>query len=432
MRKLLFGKISTILLLTMTVTACGTNPSTSKSSTSPDGKPTTLTFAVAEYDAQMKTDMQDVINRFQTENPNIKVNLLTSNWDDFHDRLVTWIAGNQAPDIANLSGLWVGEFNDMGVLQPVEQYVDKPFLSSFYQAPLNSFKKDDKLFGLPFFLDPRVLYYRKDLFAQKNLAPPKTWDDIYNAAKALNDPPNVYGFGVGGKYPNVMTGFEYFYFNASPKVAPLHFGPNHELLYDSADGVKALSFLSKLVSEKLTNPNPTDVEWENGVQPIFQSGKLAMMITGPWFAGMLDQDKKVEYGMVPMPTGEANMQSHAVMEPDVISVFNGDKTKKDAIGKFLAYLYKSDNRLTFAINHGNIPEIESVGKDPKWADLPNNKFFASQLDNAINKYSDTGKYGDQFDHIVTDEIQKMYLKGQTPVDALKQSAAKTKDLYNKK
>ena len=429
MRKtMLAASLVIMFLLSSFLTACSSSK-TSEDEKNADSKQVDLTFSVAEYDSQMQSDMEDLIKRFETENPNIKVKLLMSNWNDYHDRLVTWITGNQAPDIANLSGLWIGEFDDMGALQPINEYVDESFLKTFYQGPLNSFKKDDKLLGLPYFLDPRVLYYRKDLFDQKHLSPPKTWDDIYNAAKALNDPPNVYGFGVGGKYPNVMTGFEYFYFNAGPNVPPVHFGPNHELLFNSPEGVKALSFLNRLVKEGLTNPNPNGVEWENGVQPIFQSGKLAMMITGPWFAGMLDQDKKFEYGMVPVPTAEPGMQSRAVMQPDVISVFTSDPAKKDAIKKFLAFMYQPDNRLTFALHHGNIPEIEAVSKDPRWADQPHNQFFASLLPTAINKYSDMGKYGDQLDHAVTDEIQKVYLQQQTPEEALKKAAEKAKQLY---
>jgi multiple sugar transport system substrate-binding protein len=424
-----------VLLVAVIITACsnsGTSPSSASSSSSGSSDSSSaveITFSVAEYDSKMKADMDDLIKRFESENKNIHVKLLMSNWNNYHDRLVAWVAGGQAPDIANLSGLWLGEFDDMQALKPLDGYVDAGFLGSFYQGPLASFKKDGKLLGLPYFLDPRVLYYRKDLFDQHQLPPPKTWDDIYNAAKVLNSPPNVYGFGVGGKYPNVMTGFEYFYFNSGKDVAPVHFGQNHELLFNSPQGVKALSFLDKLVKEKLTNPNPTDVEWENGVQPIFQSGKLAMMITGPWFAGMLDQDKKVQYDMVPVPTVDASVQSRAVMQPDVISVLSTDDAKKDAIGKFIAFMYKPDNRLTFAQNHGNIPEIEAVGKDPKWLNQPHNQFFASLLPTAINKYSDTGKFGDQMDHAVTEEIQKMYLNKSTPEEVLKAAAEKVKALY---
>lgn len=405
-----------------------TGCSQQSASTKGDGK-VTIKFSVAEYDSKIKPEMQDMIKRFEKENPNIKVKLLVSNWNDYHDRLVTWVTGNQAPDIANLSGLWIGEFKDMDEIKPIDSYANKDLLNTFVQTPLNSFKgSNGKLTGLPFFLDPRVLYYRKDLFEKNHLQAPKTWDELYNDAKILTSS-DVYGFGVGGKYPNVMTGFEYFYFNSDQAVSSKHFGPHNKLLFNSQQGVDSLAFLNKLVKDGLTNPNPNAIEWENGVQPIFQSGKLAMMITGPWFASMLDQDKKVEYGMVPVPTAKPGMVSKSVMQPDVISVMNDDPSKKAAIGKFLQFMYKPDNRLNFALNHGNIPELTAVLNDPKYNSTENNKFFASLLPNAINKYADAGKYGDQMDHIVTDEIQKVYLQQISPKEALKESAKQVKDLY---
>ncbi|MCL6443678.1 MAG: sugar ABC transporter substrate-binding protein [Alicyclobacillus sp.] len=392
-----------------------------------------LTFSVAEYDNQMQPDMQHLIQAFERRNPNIHVQLLMSNWDNYHDRLVTWIAGNHAPDIANVSGLWIGEFNDMQVLQPLNGYTSPSFLKQFFQGPLNSFKdKNGKLLGLPFFLDPRELYYRKDLFQKHHLSPPKTWADLYKDAQILSHPPQVYGFGVGGKYPNVMTGFEYFYFNSSPQVLPVHFGKNGKFLFNSPNGVHALTFLNNLVRNGLTNPNPDDVEWENGVQPIFESGHLAMMITGPWFAGMLDKEKKVQYGIAPVPTEKPGMKSRAVMEPDAIVVMSQDPSKRVAIEKFLQFLYQPQNRLTFALHHGNIPELVSVAENPKWLNMPHNRFFASLLPNAINKYADVGKYGDQMDRIVTTEIQKVYLQQVTPAQALRTAAQQVEQLYNGK
>ncbi|MFP5111654.1 ABC transporter substrate-binding protein [Bacillaceae bacterium C204] len=417
---------SCVFLMIMTMlflTACNQQSATS------NGK-VTITFSVAEYDSQIKPEMQDLIKRFEKANPKIQVKLLVSNWNDYHDRLVTWISGNQAPDIANLSGLWLGEFKDMNAIQPVDSYASSDFLKGFVQGPLDSFKDSNgKLSGLPFFLDPRVLYYRKDLFAQNHLSAPKTWDDIYKDAKVLTSTSNVYGFGVGGKYPNVMTGLEYFYFNSDSNVTASHFGPKHQLLYNSPEGIKSLDFLNKLVKENLTNPNPNAVEWENGVQPIFQAGKVGMMITGPWFASMLDQ-AKIQYGMVPIPTAEPGMKSRAVMQPDVLSVMTTDSSKKAGIEKFLQFIYQPENRLNFAVKHGAIPELNSVLNDSKWYNLPNNKFFASLVPTAINKYEDVGKYGDQMDHVVTDEIQKVYLQQQIPAQALKTASQKVKDLYS--
>ncbi len=55
------------------------------------------------------------------------------------------------------------------------------------------------LYGMPYFLDPRGMYYRKDLFEAAGLGAPKTFADVREAAKALHNPPALYGIGLGAR-----------------------------------------------------------------------------------------------------------------------------------------------------------------------------------------------------------------------------------------
>ena len=113
-----------------------------------------------------------------------------------HDRLVIWISGNQAPDLANVSAGWMVEFNAIDALEPLDDKFSPGFLDAFEPAGLDAMRIDGKLMGLPYFLDPRALYYRTDLFEAAGLEPPATWDEVRAAAKALHNPPDVYGIGI--------------------------------------------------------------------------------------------------------------------------------------------------------------------------------------------------------------------------------------------
>ncbi|HUZ18085.1 MAG TPA: extracellular solute-binding protein, partial [Spirochaetia bacterium] len=67
-------------------------------------------------------------------------------------------------------------------------YVDR------WDTTTNTSDKNGELYGVPINGNLQVLFYRTDLFAAKNLEPPKTWAEVEADAKILSNPPNVYGY----------------------------------------------------------------------------------------------------------------------------------------------------------------------------------------------------------------------------------------------
>ena len=155
-----------------------------------------IRFVAMDYDATMQTDTQALVDAFNASQSDVAVDLQVVSWAEGHDRLVIWISGNQAPDLANVSAGWMVEFNAIDALEPLDDKFSPGFLDAFEPAGLDAMRIDGKLMGLPYFLDPRALYYRTDLFEAAGLEPPATWDEVRAAAKALNNPPDVYGIGI--------------------------------------------------------------------------------------------------------------------------------------------------------------------------------------------------------------------------------------------
>lgn len=86
-------------------------------------------------------------------------------------------------------------------------------MADFFEGALNSCKVDGKIVALPVISGGQCLFVRKDLLDAKGLKPPTTFDELEAVAKALHNPPDVYGFVSRGQKSNAISMFAAFLHN---------------------------------------------------------------------------------------------------------------------------------------------------------------------------------------------------------------------------
>lgn len=164
--------------------------------------------------------------------------------------------------------------------------------------------EDGKINVLPLNQDLFILFYNKELLAEKGFkAPPGTFDEMMSMAKALTDPAKqVYGFvGRGLKnanvvlYDNILLGWD------QETVTP----DGKKLLTDTPAAVEAAQWYQKIMKE-CGPPGNIGFNW-NECQTTFMQGRAAMWWDGIGFsAPLLDKTKsKVveKVGFAPVPAG---------------------------------------------------------------------------------------------------------------------------------
>ncbi|MDJ0390836.1 sugar ABC transporter substrate-binding protein [Roseomonas sp. E05] len=164
-----------------------------------------------------------------------------------------------------------------------------------------STQADGRMDTLPEFTDYFILYYNKDLLAAKNIALPRTFDELYAAAKALTDPSKQqYGFvGRGLRNANVVL-WTSFLLGTSQRDTV---SADRKLLTDTADAVWAGEMYQKLMRD-CAPPGSIGFNW-NECQTTFMQGRAAFWIDGVGFAAPLEDKTrsrvagKVGYGVVP-------------------------------------------------------------------------------------------------------------------------------------
>lgn len=130
---------------------------------------------------------RNAIAAFEEQHPNIKIELVKIGFVGFQDVLTSAILANQAPDVVELQSAWAQQYIQLGALLPVTDIVQAIGEDQYGKAEKIAFSKDGEWYGVPFFGFPHVVWYRTDIFNEKGLTPPSTWDEMLAVAQELTE-----------------------------------------------------------------------------------------------------------------------------------------------------------------------------------------------------------------------------------------------------
>jgi len=253
--------------------------------------------------------------------------------------------------------------------------------------------------GLPVACSVRGLYYNNALLRKAGVAPPTNWAELGAAARKIEAAnPGVAPFGVQGKEVETDLYFYYFLWGAGGDILK-----DGKCAIDSPAGVGALNFELGLVKNGLTEAQPTGYNRE-GLQDLFKAGKLAMTVTGPWFAGMLKKDvPSLDFGVTYIP-GKSGPVVPAVA--DEIVMFHS-AANKDLAWQFLKFWYSDANRVAWAKASGMLPELASVAKSPELTADKSRAFLMQALPRG--RYVPNNPHWEQMANAVSDSVQQALL-----------------------
>lgn len=139
------------------------------------------------------TALTKIINDFEMENPNIKIEVEVYPWGEFTTKWMMGVSTGDLPDVSSVQHSQLPSMYLAGILDGVDGVINEIGKDKFYQQPLSYLTIDGKILAIPFYNIARVLWYRKDILAKNNVQPPQTWDEYLNLAKKLGSPPDIYG-----------------------------------------------------------------------------------------------------------------------------------------------------------------------------------------------------------------------------------------------
>jgi len=174
-----------------------------------------VVFSSPEFPGSMRR----LIDKFNEQNKGkFQVAFRTINLEsqEYFERLKTeFQAGGGEMDVFLGNEVWTAEFAENGWIADVTDRFPESDRARFLEAPIKSLTYEAKVYGVPWFTDAGMLFYRKDLLERSGFSePPQTWDELKEMAKkVVQDSGTRYGFVFQGanNETGLCNGLEYIW-----------------------------------------------------------------------------------------------------------------------------------------------------------------------------------------------------------------------------
>jgi multiple sugar transport system substrate-binding protein len=320
----------------------------------------------------------ELIAGFEREHPGVHVEVQTLPWMAAHEKLLTAFVGEATPDLAQLGNTWVPELAALGALAPLgdataasevvrkADYFDGIWRTNEAQG-LAGGAAGPALYGVPWYVDTRLLFYRRDLWreATGRGEVPQTWAGWLGAMRAIKARS---GAVAGGRYAILLPldEFEQPLTLALSEADPLLRDGDTRGNFRSAGFRHALAFYLRLFVEKLA-PLATQVQASNPWHELGR-GYVASIISGPWAIGELSRrlppEQQASWATAPIP-GPAGPGSGIAGGASLV-IFRSAAHPREA-WQLIEYLSRPEVQRRFYELTGNLPPRRTTWADPALA-----------------------------------------------------------------
>lgn len=322
-----------------------------------------------------------LIAEFEREHPQIHVEVQQLPWTAAHEKLLTAFAGDALPDVCQLGNTWLAEFAALGALQPLDGYVaQSPIVekADYFPAAWDTNVIGGKLLGLPWYLDTRVLFYRKDLLARAGfLDAPRTWEQWQGAMAAIKSEAGADAYAI--LLP--LDEFEPLLQLALQQDEPLLLDGGTRANFRSAGFRRAFAFYTDMFRQQWA-PAMSDTQISN-VWNEFARGFNTFYITGPWNIGEFKRRLPAEladaWATAPLPSSDG--RGGGVAGGTSLALFASSR-QQQAAWQLIEFLSRPAMQLRLHALTGDLPPRRSVWSEPALANDEYAQAFRVQFEQA--------------------------------------------------
>jgi multiple sugar transport system substrate-binding protein len=249
--------------------------------------------------------MSAMIEDFNASHPNITVDELTIEWDNYYPKFTTAVTGGQGPDVAICHYSRLARFIPKNAFQAVDEHISaadvetEDFVESVYTAGTY----EGRQYALPLDSHPLILYYNRDLFEEAGLMGDdgevqmaEGLENFVQMAQTLKEETGEYAVGM-----------EIISHSAMP-VRLLHGlvkQQNGDMLNAErttgsidAEELRVFELYDQMFNELQLAPN--DVDYEASMT-LFKEGRIGMLVNGVWATGTFEDTEGLNFGAMPLP-----------------------------------------------------------------------------------------------------------------------------------
>ena len=328
------------------------------------GKPVTLTFWYENAGPARTPYIQELIARFEKDNPDIKIEYSGFSNSDAKSKLDVAVASLQTPDVSGLQLDWLTGSVTNGALEPLDAYFNKwaehADQNDKIISLLRSYDAKGGLYMLPNTTNFTPTYWiRSDWLKQKNMKVPQTWDEFFSVIQKMSDVKNgVYGYSIRGGAGAAEQLIDYLYgYSGIDKM----FTADGQSTINDPKNVEALTRLASIYNVYTPQSDITNAYKE--MVAAFDSGTVAMIQHN---LGSYSEHSKAlgedQFEAFAPPAGASGKRIVSSM-PTGFCIYKNSK-HKDAAFRFISYLCSKDAQSYFNQKIGQMPVNTKVINEP--------------------------------------------------------------------
>lgn len=313
--------------------------------------------------------VQALIDQFNQENQgNISVTLreMPADSGQHFDQLNTeFQSGEIGIDVIGGDVIWPAQFAANGYIADLSDRFSEEERNKYLPAVIKANTYEGGIYGVPWYIDAGMLYYRRDLLEASGFtAPPETWDELKEQASTVQqDSGTQYGFVFqGADYEGgVVNALEYIWTSGGDVLEG-----EDTVVINSPEARRGLEIERSMIEDGVSPEGVTQYK-EQEVGTIFLGGDAVFMRNVPrFFALASDPDESSidpdQIGIAALPVAEEGLQSYSSLGGWNLFM-NANTRDPDAAYEFINFMSAPEQQKYRSIEGSVLPTRQELYED---------------------------------------------------------------------
>ena len=330
--------------------------------------PVKLTFSHGPDESGTFQQQIEEFNRLHAGQIEVLYREMPADTGQYYEQLRTeFQAGGEEIDVVSGDVTWPARFAAQGWISDLSEFFTPEAREQYLPYTIESNTYEDAVYGVPWFTDAGMLYYRKDLLEESGFSdPPKTWDELKEQArKVQRDSGTRYGFVFqGADYEGgVVNGLEYIWTSDGDVLDPRD--PN-EVIVGSEQSLEGLRIEQSMVTDGVA-PEAVSSYKELESYMVFGDGEAVFMRNWP-FAYALSTEpirsriRPEQIGVATLPVIAEGVNTYSGLGGWNLFVSAASRNR-DAAWTFIQYLSAPEQQRTRALRGSYLPTLQTLYED---------------------------------------------------------------------
>jgi multiple sugar transport system substrate-binding protein len=280
-------------------------------------------------------------------------------------------AGGENIDVILGDVIWTAELAASGWISDLSDRFPESQQQQFLPGSVEAITFNGKPYGMPWFTDTGLLYYRKDLLKKSGFnGPPKTWDELKQMTRKVRRDSDIkFGFLFQGakSEAGVCDGCEFIWGHGGNVLDP---SDPTKVLVDSPQAIEGLETERSMITDGIA-PKAVTVYEETETEGEFLRGDAVFLRNWPYVYSLIGTSsypklKTDQVGVSELPSADGKPGNGTVGDqPLYIST---SSNYPDAAWKFIEFLSATDQQRFRAVEGSYLPTRSALYDDPEIQD----------------------------------------------------------------